>query len=45
MVVVTADKNLDPDAEDNEVGIFNITVTPAGTTAVAMTFANVRDRE
>lgn len=44
VVVVTADKNLDPSAEDNEVGIFNITVTPAGTQAVPMTFANVRDR-
>ena len=45
VVTVTADKDLDPEAEDNEVGVFNITITPAGTTAVAMEFANVRDRE
>lgn len=42
IVVVTADKNLDPAAEDNETGIFNITVTPAGTVAVPMRFENVR---
>lgn len=45
VVKVTADKNLDPDAEDNETGIFNLTITPAGVTAVAMEFANIRDRE
>lgn len=42
-VAVIADKNLDPAAEDNEVGIFDITITPAGTVAVPMTFINVRD--
>lgn len=45
VVRVIADKNLDPEAEDNEVGIFNLTITPAGVTAVPMSFANVRDRE
>ncbi len=39
---VIADKNLDPAAEDNEVGEFHITFTPAGVVTVAMTFANVR---
>lgn len=41
-VTVTADKNKDPNAEDNEVGIFNITITPAGTASVAFSFENVR---
>ena len=39
---VIADKNLDPLAEDNEVGEFHITFTQAGVATVAMTFANVR---
>ena len=39
---VIADKNLDPAAEDNEVGEFHITFTPAGVATVAMTFANIR---
>jgi hypothetical protein len=42
VVKVSADKNLDPAIEDDEVGIWNILITPAGTVAVPMTFANVR---
>lgn len=42
VVAVIADKNKDPEAEDNEVGIFNITITEAGVVAVPMTFVNVR---
>lgn len=45
VVAVIADKNLDPEAADNEVGIFNITITPAGVVAVPMTFGNVRPVE
>ena len=41
-VVVIADKNKDPNAEDNEVGIFNLTITAAGVVAVPMIFSNVR---
>ena len=41
-VTVTADKNKDPNAEDNEVGVFNIMITPAGTASVAFSFENVR---
>lgn len=41
-VVITADKNKDPNAEDNEVAILNLTITPAGTVAVNFTFENIR---
>lgn len=45
VVMVTADKNKDPEVADNEVGIFNILITEAGTVAVPMTFGNIRPVE
>lgn len=44
-VTITADKDMSPDAEDNDVAIFHITVLPAGTEAVAFEFKNVRERQ